>query len=149
MSLLNGKFLLQSSVTDQPIRLNNNGYLISRNSANTGNINILRVNTSDTIEFATRPIVQGLGLLALTSEISGAQFAKQTYNVLAPLIADTPITLSNTPSANSVIAYLSNGPMLEEGSDYSVSGTTLTLLIASPVIALLDNGDKVIIQYSY
>ena len=149
MSLLDGKFLLQSSVTNEPIRLNNNGYLLSRNGANTANINILRVTHANIIEFASRPSVLGLGNLALVSEITGAQFAKDTYNVLAPLIANTPVSLSQTPKVNSVLAFVSNGPTLEEGFDYSVAGSTLTLLIASPVIALLEAGERVIIQYSY
>ena len=39
------------SVTDTKIRLDNNGYLKSRNAADTDNINLVKINASDKIEF--------------------------------------------------------------------------------------------------
>lgn len=147
--MLNGKFLITSSVTDQPIRLRNNQFLISRNALDSGDVSIIKINALNEIELATRPIVTGLGALALLSEISGATFFKDSYTVPAPLAANTPVALTQTPTANSVLAFITSGPILDEGVDYTVSGSTLTLLIASPVIQLLTTGEKIVIQYAY
>lgn len=47
--------LATNAVTDAKIRLTNNGYLKARNAANSGDINIVKVNASDAIEFASVP----------------------------------------------------------------------------------------------
>lgn len=48
---LSGDSFLENSVSDLAIRLRNNEYLRARNAADTGDINILKVNASDNIEF--------------------------------------------------------------------------------------------------
>jgi len=68
--MLDGLFINSSSVTGTPIRLNNNQFLRSRNFANTGDINVLKVNASNQIEFSSVPVVTGLGALALLTDIS-------------------------------------------------------------------------------
>jgi outer membrane murein-binding lipoprotein Lpp len=68
--MLDGLFINSSSVTGTPIRLNNNQFLRSRNSTDTGDINVLKVNSSNQIEFSIVPIVTGLGALALLSDIT-------------------------------------------------------------------------------
>lgn len=68
--MLNGLFINSSSVTGSPIRLNNNQYLRSRNFLNTTDINILRVNSLDQIEFSSIPYVNSLGRVALLSDIT-------------------------------------------------------------------------------
>jgi outer membrane murein-binding lipoprotein Lpp len=68
--MLDGLFINSSSVTGTPIRLNNNQFLRSRNAADTGDINVLKVNSSNQIEFSIVPIVTGLGSLALLSDIT-------------------------------------------------------------------------------
>ena len=61
MSQIKNKFIEGASgtnvtgVTDDKIRLKSAGYLRSRNAANSADINILRVNSSDVTEFASVP----------------------------------------------------------------------------------------------
>lgn len=147
--MFDGKFLTNDTVAGTKIRLANTQYLKARNAANSADVNILRLNASNVIEFASRPEVLGLGQLALISEITGATFSKDTFNVTAPIGVNTGVSLANAPLDNSVFAFITTGPTLVEGVDYTVSGSTLTLLAASPVIALLDNGDVVKIGYAY
>jgi hypothetical protein len=290
MGLSNGKFLIASSVTDAAIRLRNNFYLIARDFADTANINILKVNASDDIEFATIPEVTGLGALALNSSIttlqsnralttlanlgttainsdftfnkgsgvavnivgkatvstessgiftinsgdatgaagnsgslvlktgssalgatgdaylssgnaasgnsgsvtiqtgtatgargkiklvdgsegtvgqiwtstnadgSGAWSAaptasincnKEQYTILAPIVIDTVVAMAFTPIANSVLAFITTGPILVEGTDYTIAVGNVTLLAASPVIALLTTSDIIEFDYVY
>lgn len=47
------------AVTDAKIRLTNNNYLRARNAANNADVNILKVNASDVIEFASFPQKSG------------------------------------------------------------------------------------------
>lgn len=312
MGLTNGKFLLGSSVNGAAIRLVNNQYLRARNNADSADIDILRVNTSDDIEFLTIPEVLGMGALALNSsivtlqsnralttlanlgvtainsdftwnkgagvavnligkstvateasgvftinsgDVSGvatnsgnmvlksgtatdgntgnvtfgsgnaalgnsgnvtistgtagatrgtmflsaldiemdtqltftggtgidmgaglrpiinlqdptnaqdaatkayvlanagsASFEKDQYTVVAPIVVNTNVVLSQTPKANSVLAYVTTGPILIEGVDYTLAVATITLLAASPVIALLAASDVIEFQFSY
>jgi hypothetical protein len=74
---------------------------------------------------------------------------KQSYTVLGPILVNTAVTLTHSCIADSMLAVITSGPILEEGTDYTVSGTTLTLLAASPVIALLALGDFIALQYAY
>jgi len=71
--MIYGKFIDSSTVTGTQIRLDNNQYLRGRNFANTGDLNILRITTSDLIEFKQIPYVEGQGRLALYSELEGIQ----------------------------------------------------------------------------
>lgn len=43
------------AVDETKIKLSNNAYLVARNAADTADINILKINASDEIEFATLP----------------------------------------------------------------------------------------------
>ena len=66
-----GKFIDSSTVTGTQIRLDNEQWLRGRNFANTGDLNILRINSSNQIEFKQIPYVEGQGRLALYSELDG------------------------------------------------------------------------------
>lgn len=57
MSKLTTKWILNDAVNDLKVRLQNAGWLRGRNAANDGDINIIRVNGSDVIEFASVPEV--------------------------------------------------------------------------------------------
>lgn len=57
MAQLQKKFLGNNQVDETKIRLNNDSYLRARNAANSGDINTLKVNSSDRIEFASVPQV--------------------------------------------------------------------------------------------
>lgn len=66
-----GKFIDSSTVTGTQIRLDNEQWLRGRNFANSGDLNILRINSSNQIEFKQIPYVEGQGRLALYSELDG------------------------------------------------------------------------------
>lgn len=68
-----GRFIESSTVTGTQIRLDNNQYLRARNFANTSDVNILKVTTSNLIEFKSTPYVETQGRLALYSEIETIQ----------------------------------------------------------------------------
>lgn len=55
MAQIKTKFIESNAVTDAKIRLTNNGQLRARNAANSADVNILKVNASDRIEFASVP----------------------------------------------------------------------------------------------
>lgn len=55
MAQLQKKFLANNAVDENKIRLSNNANLKARNAANSADVNILKVNASDKIEFASVP----------------------------------------------------------------------------------------------
>lgn len=55
MAQLQKKFIANNAVDDTKIRLSNNANLKARNAANSGDVNILKVNASDRVEFASVP----------------------------------------------------------------------------------------------
>lgn len=57
MALLQTKWIADDAVNDQKIKLRNNQQLRGRNAANSADVNILKVNASDEIEFASVPKV--------------------------------------------------------------------------------------------
>ncbi len=54
--------------------------------------------------------------------------------------SNTTFTIQKTPINNSEYLYL-NGVLLEKGGDYTISGTTITLLV------IPQTGDKLKISY--
>ena len=68
-----GKFIDSSTVTGTQIRLDNEQYLRARNFANNADVSILKVTSTNLIEFKQIPYVEGQGRLALYSEIDGFQ----------------------------------------------------------------------------
>jgi len=84
-----GKFIDSSTVTGTQIRLDNNQYLRGRNFANTGDLNILKITTSNLIEFKQIPYVEGQGRLALYSEIESIQVSVEyLYGQLTEVTGD-------------------------------------------------------------
>jgi len=71
--MIYGKFIDSSTVTGTQIRLDNEQYLRARNFANNADVSILRVTSTNVIEFKQIPYVEGQGRLALYSELEGLQ----------------------------------------------------------------------------
>lgn len=55
MAQIQKKFIAANAVDDTKIRLSNNAAMRARNAANSGDVNILKVNASDRIEFSSVP----------------------------------------------------------------------------------------------
>ena len=84
-----GKFIDSSTVTGTQIRLDNEQWLRGRNFANSGDLNILRINSSNQIEFKQIPYVEGQGRLALYSELDGIQTSVEyLYGQLTEVTGD-------------------------------------------------------------
>lgn len=121
MSQLKTKFLENSAVTtgkiaadavtDAKIRLGNNAYLRARNAANSADVDMLKVNASDVIEFASFPEKSG-------TPSGGNQLVNKTYvdSLLNGLRWKEPVRAAST--ANVVIAS-----ELEDGD--TLDGVTL------------------------
>jgi hypothetical protein len=60
MAQIQKKFIAANAVDETKVRLSNNSYLKARNAANSGDVNILKVNASDAIEFASLPQFGGV-----------------------------------------------------------------------------------------
>lgn len=50
MSQITGKFVQDGSIKDEDILLDNNDYLLARNAANTGNLNLIKASATDKLE---------------------------------------------------------------------------------------------------
>lgn len=80
--------LAPNSVTEDKIRFSNNAWIKARNAANTGDVNIVRVNTSDAIEFG-QPIVFELIQIANASVanvtiLTGFSYLQANLSISAP-----------------------------------------------------------------
>jgi hypothetical protein len=56
MSLLLGKWVTDLTLSEAKIKLTNDGYLLGRNNADSADLNMIKVNTSDQVEFGVEPI---------------------------------------------------------------------------------------------
>lgn len=72
MSQIATKFIADNAVTELKARLSNAAYLRARNAANSADVNILRVNSSNVIEFASLPQASG-------TPSSGNDLVNKTY----------------------------------------------------------------------
>lgn len=101
------KFITDNAVDENKIRLSNNAYLKARNAADSGNINILKVNASDKVEFASVP--------QATSDASAANDLVRYSQVQALLEGLKPKEAARAAStANVVIATgLEDGDTLD------------------------------------
>lgn len=70
MALLQGKFIADDAIQGDKVKLNNDQYLRGRNNADSADVDLVKVNASDEIEFASRPVVGG-DSLAYLSDIPG------------------------------------------------------------------------------
>jgi len=59
MARLDGKWVQDSTLDDQKVRLRNDQYLRGRNNADSADISIAKVNTSDLVEFGVQPQFSG------------------------------------------------------------------------------------------
>lgn len=100
------------AVTDTKIRLSNNSYMRARNAANSADVNMLRVNASDIIEFASFPQKSGTpsnnddlaNKSYVDTAVSGSvQVAKQAVVV----VSTSNLTLSGEQTIDGVLTSVS------------------------------------------
>lgn len=116
---------------DRFILLRNNGYLKGRNAANSADVNLLKVNASDIIEFASLP------------QFSGSPFATQAYvasvgaNTALSNLASVAFNVDIVPGADNARAIASSSNRLNNlytrtatfgpsGQQLFISGNSIT-----------------------
>lgn len=90
MAILQTKWIADDAISDQKFKARNNQYIRARNNAGDADVNIIRVNSSDEIEFASAPKVGADDIL--TSADKGAA------NGVAELDATGKVPASQLPS---------------------------------------------------
>lgn len=103
MARLIKKFLNTNSVDETKIQLSNNTYIKSRNAANDADVNLIKLNASDAIEFNSLPVYDGSSLA--TQGYVGTQLGdyipttqKAAANGVASLGADGKIPNNQVPA---------------------------------------------------
>lgn len=122
-----------NAVDETKTRLTNATYLRSRNAANSADVNIVRVNSTNVIEFPTVP--QIVGTPSLSSEIATvgyvttqvgsvfvASYNKESFTLSATDITNQYIDLAQIAKAHT-IDLVFNGLIQQEGLDYTVALT--------------------------
>lgn len=95
MSQLVKKFIGNNEVGAGKIRLENNTYLRGRNAANSADIDLMKVNSSNAIEFASTPVTGGANLATETYVDSAVTNATNNIKFKAVRVATTAnITIS-------------------------------------------------------
>lgn len=70
MALIQGKFIADDALDGSKVKLTNDQYLRARNAADNADVDLVKINASDQIEFASRPRV-GSDELAYLSDLPG------------------------------------------------------------------------------
>lgn len=101
MSQIKTKFILDNAITDPKFRARNNQYIRGRNAADNGDVNILKVNGSDVIEFASFP--QKSGTPANNDDLVNKSYVDSGLGNYVPL--------SQKGAANGVATLDANGKL--------------------------------------
>jgi len=105
MSQIKTKFLSDNAVDDTKIKLRNNQYLKARNAADSGDVNMIKVNASDVIEFAAFP--QKSGTPSNADDLANKSYVDAAINGLkwkspVRVVATADITLANLQTIDTV-----------------------------------------------
>lgn len=128
--------ILADAVTDAKIRLANAGYLRARNAAGSADVNVIRVNASDKVEFPSVPQIAS-GTPSASADIitkgfadgayaaigsTGVTFGKETKTLSGGDITAQYVDLAQPIKASSLV-FVVNGVTATEGTDYTISLT--------------------------
>lgn len=153
MAQLKNKFIenasgsTKSGVTDDKIRLQSTGYLRSRNAANSADVNLLRLNGSDIVEFPSVPQIAS-GTPTNANDIATVQTVTNAINGIkswkpaarAVFVANTALTglgtsltVDGVSLANNDRVVLSAQTTASQNGIYVVSGvgTAVVLTLAT------------------
>src|SRR5271166_3856864 len=101
MSQVTTKFIEDNAVTDAKIRLTNSGWLRARNQANSADLNILELDSSNTIQFASVP--QTRSSPVSTNDVPNKNYVDQVVSNLLDKEQSEYFTLSPTDISNGYI----------------------------------------------
>lgn len=134
MSQQNGKFIQNDTVSDLKVRLRNNQPLRGRNAADSGDINIIKVNSSNVPEFTVQPVVPGSP--SSTNEVANKGYVdsqigaisiptskKQSFTLTGTDITNQYVDLLNVAKTDSIDFFVVGAGPCYEGLDYTVSYT--------------------------
>jgi hypothetical protein len=147
------QFIGADQVDDTKILLKNAQYLRARNAANSGNVNLLRVNASDIIEFASLPQYSGSNL-ATEAFVN----ARDVASYVPKALVTTDVTVSNPGTAVFDSVTLTAGQLLflagqstqtENGLwTFNTSGTALTRPAGWTTGSTIAEGTLIIVDHS-
>lgn len=124
--------ILADAVTGTKIRLDNNQHIRGRNAANSADINIIKVNTSDVPEFGVMPqspftpsAANDVANKAYVDSVAGGTQNKETFSLSAGDITNGYIDLTQVAKNSSIILFVKGlAPAIEGASyDYTVNYT--------------------------
>lgn len=106
------KFIGNNEVADEKIRLDNADYLRARNAANSGDVNMLRVNSSDAVEFPTFPQVasgspSNANDLVTKSYADSLSSSSGMYKQAVVVVSKSNLTLSGEQTIDGVLTSAS------------------------------------------
>ena len=101
------KFIGDNQVADEKVRLDNADYLRARNAANSGDVNIIRVNSSDAVEFPSFPQVasgspSNANDLVTKSYADSLSASSGMYKQAVVAVAKSNLTLSGEQTIDGV-----------------------------------------------
>lgn len=118
-----------NNIDDTLIRLTNNNSLRARNAANSGDVNILKVDASNIVQLQTQTQIAttptAANDVANKSYVDGATGgtpAKENKTLSGTDITNQYVDLAHTIKANT-LDFMFNGLIYNEGVDYSVNLT--------------------------
>lgn len=94
MAQIKSKFIEANAVDDTKIKLRNNNNLKARNAADNADVNILKVNASDRIEFASVP--QASGAPATGNDLVNKTYADSLSGAVASVNGATGVVVLDT-----------------------------------------------------
>lgn len=147
------QFIGADQVDDTKILLRNAQYLRGRNAANSANINLLRVNASDIIEFASQPQFSGSNL-ATEAFVT----ARGVASYVPKALVTANVTVSNPGTAVFDSVTLTSGQLLflagqttqtENGLwTFNASGTALTRPTGWTTGSSIAEGTLIVVDHS-
>lgn len=132
-----GKFPLNLSA-----RLDNNGWLISRNAADDGDVNILKVNTGDQIEFASHPRAPDTGP-SVSTEYAPKGYVDAQKAIVSGAVNNrtSPLAAETVSGTDDQTAPVSESDMSDMSITVTTYGTKALIVFAAPFYTTGQGGE--------
>lgn len=160
------KFIQDNAVTGAKFRLNNNETLRARNAAGSADVDLLKLTTSDILEFQRLPAAatalpipsspkQFATVEYIQNYIEGKSDPKDAVNLLAdsnvPLTGATPLTIDSTTATNGMRIALTGQSVGSQNGvyDLAISGGSYTLTRSSDFDQVADASGKEVTSGAY
>lgn len=135
-----------NAVNDTKIRLNNNQYLRGRDSANSSDINMFRINTADQIEFAVDivPEIDSALYIGQPSRVIERVYANEITNTSGNLTLNSGSSVIN--ASYNIIGNVQDPTAAQDAATKNYVDTEVASVYSNPefnddVFRIRDNGD--------